>query len=50
MTVNMDVAIAYMDQLRQKGVMYSMAGSRTGADGTAGISGMRYTLLLGAYG
>lgn len=39
MTVNMDVAIAYMDQLRKKGVTYSMTGSRTGADGTAGISG-----------
>lgn len=44
--VNMDVAIAYMIQLQQKGVTYSMAGSRTGADGTADCSGAVYAALL----
>ena len=46
MMVNMDVAIAYMIQLQQKGVTYSMAGSRTGADGTADCSGAVYAALL----
>lgn len=44
--VNMDVAIAYMDQLWKKGVTYSMAGSRTGVDGTADCSGTVYAALL----
>ena len=44
--VNMDVAIDYMIQLQQKGVTYSMAGSRTGADGTADCSGAVYAALV----
>lgn len=46
MMVNMDVAIDYMIQLQQKGVTYSMAGSRTGADGTADCSGAVYAALV----
>lgn len=45
MTININKAIEYMQQLKANGVRYSMAGSRTGADGTADCSGAVYASL-----
>lgn len=43
--INIEAAINYFYGLQQKGVTYSMEGSRTGADGTADCSGSVYAAL-----
>jgi len=50
MTVNVNQAIQHMVELKNKGVTYSMEGSRTGADGTADCSGAVYASLRAAGG
>lgn len=42
MSVNIEIAIKYMYDLKAKGIRYSMTGSRTGADGTGDCSGTIY--------
>ena len=46
MAINIDVAIDYMYQLKNRGVTYSMSGSRIGTDGTADCSGAVYISLV----
>lgn len=46
MAVNMETAINYMYQLKNRGVTYSMSGSRIGTDGTADCSGAVYISLV----
>ena len=43
--INIEAAINYFYGLQQKGVTYSMEGSRTGADGTADCSGSVYSAI-----
>ena len=42
----MDTAIDYMYQLKNRGITYSMSGSRIGTDGTADCSGAVYISLV----
>ena len=42
MTVNIETAINYMYALKNRGIRYSMTGSRTGSDGTGDCSGTIY--------
>lgn len=44
--INIDVAIDYMYQLKNRGITYSMSGSRIGTDGTADCSGAVYISLV----
>lgn len=44
--INIDVAIDYMYQLKNRGITYSMNGSRIGTDGTADCSGAVYISLV----
>lgn len=46
MAVNMETAINYMYQLKNRGITYSMSGSRIGTDGTADCSGAVYISLV----
>ncbi|HCS93140.1 MAG TPA: hypothetical protein DIW15_00325 [Bavariicoccus seileri] len=42
MGINMETAINYMYSLKNRGIRYSMTGSRTGSDGTGDCSGTIY--------
>ena len=44
--IDMDTAIDYMYQLKNRGITYSMSGSRIGTDGTADCSGAVYISLV----
>ncbi|MCI1912919.1 MAG: hypothetical protein LKJ06_07790 [Schleiferilactobacillus harbinensis] len=44
-SINLDQVIGYMAVLQSHRITYSMAGSRTGADGTADCSGALYAAL-----
>ena len=44
--IDMDTAIDYMYQLKNRGITYSMNGSRIGTDGTADCSGAVYISLV----
>lgn len=44
--IDMDKAINYMYQLKNRGITYSMNGSRIGTDGTADCSGAVYISLV----
>lgn len=46
MAINMETAINYMYQLKNRGITYSMSGSRIGTDGTADCSGAVYISLV----
>ena len=46
--IDMDTAIDYMYQLKNRGITYSMSGSRIGTDGTADCSGAVYISLVKA--
>ena len=46
MAINMETAIDYMYQLKNRGITYSMSGSRIGTDGTADCSGAVYISLV----
>lgn len=46
MAINLDTAIDYMYQLKNRGITYSMSGSRIGTDGTADCSGAVYISLV----
>ena len=46
--IDMDTAIDYMYQLKNRGITYSMSGSRIGTDGTADCSGAVYISLVNA--
>ena len=46
MAINLDTAIDYMYQLKDRGITYSMSGSRIGTDGTADCSGAVYISLV----
>lgn len=48
MSFNADIAIQHMEDLRARGITYSMTGSRTGTDGTADCSGAVYGALVAA--
>lgn len=48
MAINMETAINYMYQLKNRGITYSMSGSRIGTDGTADCSGAVYISLVNA--
>lgn len=50
MSINMQKAIDYMVQLKNRGITYSMNGSRNGADGTADCSGAVMQALMNAGG
>ena len=45
MAINIDTAIINMYALKNRGIRYSMTGSRTGADGTGDCSGTIYDSL-----
>lgn len=44
--INIEAAINYMYQLKNRGITYSMSGSRIGTDGTADCSGAVYISLV----
>ena len=46
MAINIETAINYMYQLKNRGITYSMSGSRIGTDGTADCSGAVYISLV----
>ena len=46
MAINTETAINYMYQLKNRGITYSMSGSRIGTDGTADCSGAVYISLV----
>lgn len=46
MAINIEAAINYMYQLKNRGITYSMSGSRIGTDGTADCSGAVYISLV----
>ena len=46
MAINMETAINYMYQLKNRCITYSMSGSRIGTDGTADCSGAVYISLV----
>lgn len=48
MSINIEIAIKYMYDLRLKNIRYSMVGSRTGADRTGDCSGTIYQGLRNA--
>lgn len=48
MGVNIETAINYMYSLKERGISYSMNGSRTGSDGTGDCSGTIYQGLRNA--
>lgn len=50
MTINMQKAIDFMVQLKNRGITYSMNGSRNGNDGTADCSGAVMQALMNAGG
>lgn len=45
MAINIETAINHMKELKNKGIVYSMNGSRTGTDGTGDCSGTIYASL-----